>query len=207
MPSISGSCELTFPNDTLQQGRGGADTSFGQGASTVPTSQSATETVVPAEISGKCLCLRRNPNTDVVASNKAGLSPPTTHHAQDGVTLQLPPKSPSETDLCFVPGTTRILLNSQQPLVNMVIVEAIDNMRASLLFYNAFPDTACATEFVREALITAAMKQDTAAAVLKRLQEDESYFSTIVPLVSKLSVKISFLTSFEAAGSYFDLPS
>ena len=73
-----------------------------------------------------------------------------THRTQDGAPLS----AGTSSDLRFVPGTNRILLNSQHPIVNRVIVDAIENIRVSLLFLDAFPDAARAAEFTRDGLLT-----------------------------------------------------
>jgi hypothetical protein len=122
--------------------------------------------------------------THEAASITAGLLPP--YQLQDVImptSTSLP--STSETDLHFVPGSTRIILTGQRPIVRMVIQEAIENLRASLLFIDAFPDSNCALKFIQDGLFTAAKRQCPAAAdVLKRLQDDEEYMSAIIPLVS-----------------------
>jgi hypothetical protein len=88
----------------------------------------------------------------------------------------------------------------------MVIGDAIDNVCVSLVFIDAFPDAACMTKFVREGLLSAAARRGPAtAAVLKRLQEDEEYFSTISPLVSAVLSRMTVLTFFEATGPYLNL--
>ncbi|KAF8263175.1 hypothetical protein EI94DRAFT_1704178 [Lactarius quietus] len=114
--------------------------------------------------------------------------PPSSPNTDEAVTLKLtssPSPSPSttQTDLHFVPGSTRIILTGQRPIVHMVIQEAIDNVWASLLFVDAFPDSNCALKYIQDALITATERQCPAAAdVLKRLQEDNEYMLAIVPL-------------------------
>ncbi|KAH8999681.1 hypothetical protein EDB86DRAFT_2828293 [Lactarius hatsudake] len=64
---------------------------------------------------------------------------------------------PTDTDL-LPPGAKRFLLTNQQTLVRNVVQEAIENMRASLLFNNAFPTAPIAFAFTKESLITAAEK-------------------------------------------------
>ena len=132
--------------------------------------------------------------------------PPIVRQAQDEAT-PAQPSWPYETDLRVIPGTTRIALTGQQPTVRMVIGEAIENIRVSLLFVDAFPDTARTLEFIRDGLFTAAAKQGpAAAAILKRLQQDETYLSTISPLVSTISLQITYLTSFKATRPHLNFP-
>jgi len=87
----------------------------------------------------------------------------------------------------------------------MVIVDAIENIRVSLLFLDAFPDAARAAEFIRGGLLTGAVRQGPAGdAVYKRLREDEQYISAITPLVRSIFIKMTFLTLFEATRSYLN---
>ncbi|KAN0142114.1 hypothetical protein V8E53_000576 [Lactarius tabidus] len=144
---------------------GSADTSLGQATTSMaPAMPSTTETTVSTEVS-------------------VAASLPMVRQARGGV----PARSPSDgTDLCFVPGTTRILLNSQHPVIYMVITEAIENIWHSLLFTDAFPDLTRAAEFIRDGLLTGAVRQGAAgAAIHKRLREDEDYLSAITPLVGR----------------------
>ena len=73
--------------------------------------------------------------------------PPIVRQAQDEAT-PAQPSWPYETDLCVIPGTTRIALTGQQPTVRMVIGEAIENIWVSLLFVDTFPDAARTLEFI-----------------------------------------------------------
>ncbi|KAH9023985.1 hypothetical protein EDB84DRAFT_1564550 [Lactarius hengduanensis] len=52
----------------------------------------------------------------------------------------VPTVSRVDTDLVFVEGTTKIMLTSQHPLIRAIVQDAIENLRASMLFHNAFPD-------------------------------------------------------------------
>ncbi|KAI9445639.1 hypothetical protein BJY52DRAFT_1194228 [Lactarius psammicola] len=63
---------------------------------------------------------------------------------------------PTDTDLVLPPGTTKLMLTSQQPLVRAVVQDAIKNLRASLMFSHAFPDAIVAFSFTKESLIAAA---------------------------------------------------
>src|SRR6201996_6683762 len=91
----------------------------------------------------------------IVTLSVAVVLPPTVRHTQYGVIL---PSWPLETDLHIIPGTTRIALTGQQPTVRMVIGEAIENVRVSLLFVDAFPDAARTHEFIRDGLLTVSVK-------------------------------------------------
>ena len=151
------------------------DMSLGQG----------TGLTVPTELSSECRHLIYQTKTNVISSFTTAPSPPNVYLLWDVATSRLTIlPSTSQTNLCFVPGSTRIILTGQRPIVCMVIQEAIDNLRASLLFVDAFPPASCALKFIHDALITAAESQSPAAAdVLKRLQEDKEYMAAMAPLV------------------------
>ncbi|KAH9015332.1 hypothetical protein EDB85DRAFT_1898780 [Lactarius pseudohatsudake] len=90
---------------------------------------------------------------------------------------------PTDTNL-LPPGAKRLLLTNQDPLVRNVVQEAIENLRASLLFDHAFPTATMAFAFTKESLITAAEKYKPGAIhIQRRLQQDEQYLTKIVPLV------------------------
>jgi len=69
------------------------------------------------------------------------------------------PTLPSnDTDLIFIPGTNRLMLSAQRPLIRVIVQDVIENIWASLLFNRAFPNAAEAINSIREALFTAAKK-------------------------------------------------
>lgn len=90
----------------------------------------------------------------------------------------------AETDLVFPPGSNKLRLTSQRPLVRAVLHEAIDRLRATMLFNNAFPDLCVALGLIQECLFDAAksLKPGT-EEVLERLTNDADYLSKIIPLV------------------------
>ncbi|KAH9031415.1 hypothetical protein EDB83DRAFT_2652456 [Lactarius deliciosus] len=91
---------------------------------------------------------------------------------------------PTDTDL-LPPGAKRLLLTNQQTLVHNVVQEAIENLRASLLFNNAFPTAPIAFAFTKESLITAAEKFKPGATHIQcQLQQDEEYLGKIGPLAA-----------------------
>ncbi|KAN0140484.1 hypothetical protein V8E53_001693, partial [Lactarius tabidus] len=82
-----------------------------------------------------------------------------------------------ETDLVLPAGGTKPLLTNQTSLVRSIVHDAIENMRAMLMFNHAFPDSALASTFAKDSLLTAAEKQAEkgkpgAAAVHSRLRHD-----------------------------------
>ena len=77
------------------------------------------------------------------------------------------------------------MLRHQRPLIRKVIIDAIENVRASVLFNNAFPDMTLSITFVREALITAVEGHRPGSdRIRQRLMQDKDYFGKIAPLVS-----------------------
>ena len=91
---------------------------------------------------------------------------------------------PENTNILFPVGSSKVMLTLQRPLLCGVIQDAIDNMRASLLFDNALPDATLSLQFARDSLTTAAQGCCPEAAVIcHRLQEDVEYFNQLVPLV------------------------
>lgn len=90
-----------------------------------------------------------------------------------------------DIDLVLTPGSNSIKLNKQHAIVRAVIQASMENVRAALLFTNAFPDSSMATTQVKDCLLTAAKQLDKPGAmdVLNRLLRDEDYLSSISPLV------------------------
>ncbi|KAH9033901.1 hypothetical protein EDB85DRAFT_2144685 [Lactarius pseudohatsudake] len=95
----------------------------------------------------------------------------------------VPAVSRVDTDLVFVDGTTKIMLTSQRPLIRAIVQDAIENLRASMLFHNAFPDVTIAFAFTRDALITATEKHGHGGGIVqRRLQVDGEYLTKLVSL-------------------------
>jgi hypothetical protein len=77
------------------------------------------------------------------------------------------------------------MLTSQRPIVRVVIQDAIDNLRAAMLFTNAFPDVCVALGLIKDCLLTAANRLKPGAKdILERLEQDQDYMLKITPLVS-----------------------
>jgi hypothetical protein len=91
---------------------------------------------------------------------------------------------PSATELVVVPGTSKVTLSIQCPLLRAVLQDAFENIRISLLFINAFPDAAAIPTVIRTALITSAKSHNRASDILKRLLRDENYMASMARLVS-----------------------
>ncbi|KAI9431395.1 hypothetical protein H4582DRAFT_2062778 [Lactarius indigo] len=93
------------------------------------------------------------------------------------------PVSHIDTDLVFMGSTTKIMLTSQCPLVRGIVQDAIENLRASLLFNNAFPDVTVAFAFTRDALLTATESHGHGGGIVRRrLQVDDEYLTKLISL-------------------------
>jgi hypothetical protein len=96
-----------------------------------------------------------------------------------------PTEWPADTDIVFPPGGTRVMLTLQRPLMRAIIQTAIEELRATLIFSNAFPDGILAMSFIRHCLNVAAEKHCPAALSIRRcLIHDEDYALKISPLGS-----------------------
>ena len=92
---------------------------------------------------------------------------------------------PSDTDLVVSPGTNKVTLTIQRPLIRMILQDAFENLRVSLLFKHAFPDAVLIPTFISLALIAATKAQRTRALdIYKRLICDEGYLVQLARLVS-----------------------
>ena len=66
---------------------------------------------------------------------------------------------PEETELCFAPGRTRVMLTIQHRLVHIVIQDSIDILQATLIFDNVFPEGPQSLQFAHGTLVSVAEKQ------------------------------------------------
>ncbi|KAI9431777.1 hypothetical protein H4582DRAFT_2062380 [Lactarius indigo] len=93
------------------------------------------------------------------------------------------PVSCIDMDLVFMGSTTKIMLTSQHPLVRGIVQDAIENLRASILFNNAFPDATVAFAFTRDALLTATESHGHGGGIVRRrLQVDDKYLTKLISL-------------------------
>ena len=122
--------------------------------------------------------------TQVVAAERLS-SPDLTH---DEYSLQ--PAWPVDTELVLSPGSNKVMLTGQRPVVRAVIQDAIDNLHAAMLFTNAFPDVCVALGLIKDCLLTAAnCLKPGAKEVYERLEQDEEYMMKIIPLASFLLLR------------------
>ena len=100
---------------------------------------------------------------------------------------------PSDTDILFLPGTMKVMLMVQRPLIRLVIQDAIEHVRKSLLFEAAFPDTHLVMTFTRNALLAGSTLYNWAVDIHNRLVCDHDYLNKMTRLVRLLMVIISLL--------------
>ena len=65
---------------------------------------------------------------------------------------------PADTDIVLPPGGTQVMLTLQRPQIRAIIKTAIEELRATLIFSNAFPDGILTMSFMRHCLNVAAEK-------------------------------------------------
>ncbi|KAN0105563.1 hypothetical protein V8E52_010914 [Russula decolorans] len=94
------------------------------------------------------------------------------------------PTLPSnDTDLIFIPGTNRLILSAQRPLIRVIIQDAIENLRVYLLFKNAFPRPVQSIKFIRDSIVAAAEKyQPGSSAIVARINANDHYLSLMTRL-------------------------
>jgi hypothetical protein len=104
----------------------------------------------------------------------------------------------TETDLVYTDGSTKnVKLNDQQPLVRTVVQDSIENLRALLLFNDAFPDPVAAFRLAKGALTIAAENREAdGVLVLHRLQDDDEYVAKLITLVRQLILVMTLLIFF-----------
>ena len=133
-------------------------------------------------------------------SQGGGSSAPLQQGGDDTITgthAPIPPLWPADTDLVFQPGTNKITLMTQQPLVRIVIQDGIENVRAHLMSSHAFPDLAATLPIVRAALLHAATSHfPSTFHVHRRLQSDEDYVGPISCLVCSSCLRDDTIDTF-----------
>ena len=92
---------------------------------------------------------------------------------------------PSDTEVVMFPGTNKVLLTIQTPLMHSIFQDAFEHLRASLLFIHAFPDPSLTRSMITEALSVAAKSHlPRAANIRNRLELDDEYVTKMCRLVS-----------------------
>ncbi|KAH8977649.1 hypothetical protein EDB92DRAFT_1822172 [Lactarius akahatsu] len=94
---------------------------------------------------------------------------------------------PANTNLLFAPGMTRVLLARQRQLICDIVWLTVNDLWATLIFNNTFPDGILATCFIRSSLNTAAKKvvkkKPAASSIQERLLADDDYVLKIAPVL------------------------
>jgi hypothetical protein len=98
-----------------------------------------------------------------------------------------------DLDLVVCDRTKKLLLTKQRPVVHAIVQLAIEHLRASLLFNNAFPNVHVANTLTKAALLTAAVNKPGGDLFRRRLQEDPEYLSKILTLVSHSTPEMTSL--------------
>ncbi|KAH9015720.1 hypothetical protein EDB84DRAFT_1567584 [Lactarius hengduanensis] len=84
-------------------------------------------------------------------------------------------------------SVTRVLLAAQQQLIHDIVRLAVDDLRATLIFNDTFPDGILATCFIRSSLNSAAetiaKKESGASSIQERLLADDDYVVKIAPVL------------------------
>jgi hypothetical protein len=103
------------------------------------------------------------------------------------------PTLPSnDTDLIFIPGTNRLILSAQRPLIRVIIQDTIENLRVYLLFKNAFPRPVQSIKFIRDSIVAAAEKyQPGSSAIVARINANDHYLSLMTRLVNDVHIFFS----------------
>ena len=94
----------------------------------------------------------------------------------------------------FLPGTRKVTLTCQRPMVRVVIQDGMEKLRADLLINHAFPDPVVALATVKEALVNSALQRSAASDIHRRLVYDDDYMDTLVPLVRSFILIMTLLT-------------
>ena len=100
------------------------------------------------------------------------------------VTCQAHYEWPSDTEIIFFPGTNKVLLTIQTPLMRSIFQATFEHLRVSLLFIHAFPDPALTRSMISEALSVATQSHLPRAATIRhRLELDPEYLAKMCHLV------------------------
>jgi hypothetical protein len=91
---------------------------------------------------------------------------------------------PIDTDLIFLSGSNKVMITIQRPLIRVIIQDAIERTRATMMFSNAFPNVFDVLEFISEALVEAAEDNKKAKDIHNRLRCDHEYIINMSRLVS-----------------------
>ena len=92
-------------------------------------------------------------------------------------------KWPPETEL-VLSSKNKVNLSMQKPVIRVLLQDAIESVRASLLFEDAFPDPNAVLRLVRKSVLDAAQKyMPGTTAIHERLKCDNEYISKLASVV------------------------
>ena len=91
---------------------------------------------------------------------------------------------PSKTDIIYPPGSNKIMLTVQHPLLKAVFQDAFERIHVAMVFHNAFTNAYKTAEMITESLITAAELNKRATNIHNRLVVDSDYSTTMTCLVT-----------------------
>lgn len=83
-----------------------------------------------------------------------------------------------------MPGSNKILLTLQRPVMRAVFHDTFERIRAAMMFQNAFPNVYDTIEFITDNIIRAAESVDQATNIFNRLVLDGEYTTRMTRLVS-----------------------
>jgi hypothetical protein len=96
---------------------------------------------------------------------------------------------PHDTHLISFPGTNKVMLTLQTPLMRTIFQEAFDCLRVALVFVHAFPDLSLSLSIISEALVDVAeLHSPRASNIHHRLLADSEYMSKMSRMVSFLHI-------------------
>ena len=105
------------------------------------------------------------------------------------VTCQAYYEWPSDMEIILFPGTNKVMLTIQTPLMRSIFQDTFEHLQASLLFIHAFPDPALTRSMISEALTVTTQSHFPRAATIRHcLELDNEYLSKMCHLVSPLLV-------------------
>lgn len=131
---------------------------------------------------------------DVSLSDDGGDS-----HAIDNTAEFAQTSWPTDTDIVFPSGSAKMSLTNQTVMVKFVLHDAMEVVRADLLFKVAFPDPTVAIELVKESLISSASRLRGAGNIYRRLLFDDWYMTKMITLVSSRDLEMMTLMLLTAA--------
>jgi len=115
---------------------------------------------------------------------------------------------PSETELIYLPGTTKVMLTLQLPLIHTVLQDAFENLQASLLIEHIFPDPHLTILFIRKHLVRAARSHlPRTVNIHQRLLINNTYLEKLSHLISVYPSTMMCLITYLALCSYSTFPS